>query len=334
MISRGSPSLLDHNDRISAADLDVSVIIGSYEGATKIGGMLHSLAAQTLSRSRFEIVVVLNGSPHHTIKVINEIREDHPDLIIRHLSYQALGLGRARNAGMAMARGRYVTFVDDDDTVSANYLQGLLSCSGPDTVGLAHLADILGTGVAPNFDTRMSRQLELAGRTLHISEIPVAMTYSVGKMMPTALAREIGFDPDLRNGEDIAFYIRFFMRHPLKISICALDANATYYRAVVPGSMSRQTPSYDFNVSQRLDILERLEELRPSEEWQAVALRQLRRSVTAFIRRYLRAHPEQWPAIVADIERRRLTTVPLDMLMVVVQEHEAAARPAALSLAG
>lgn len=334
MISHALP-LFDHNDRVSAGELDVSVIIGSYQGATKIGGMLRALAAQTLPRSRFEIVVVLNGSRHHTIKVINEIREDHPDLIIRHLSYSALGLGRARNAGMAMARGRYVTFVDDDDTVSPGYLEALLTCSAPDTVGLAHLADVHGSGVAPNFDTRMSRQLELAGRTLHISEIPVALTYSVGKMLPTALAREIGFDPDLRNGEDIAFYIRFFMRHPLKIRICPLDANATYYRAVVPGSMSRQSPSYDFNVTQRLDILERLEELHPTEEWHAVALRQLRRSVTAFIRRYLRSHPEQWPAIVADIERRRLTTVPLDMLMQVVQEHEVAQhRSTPLSLAG
>lgn len=311
------------------------MIIGSYQGATKIGGMLRSLAAQTLPRSRFEVVIVLNGSPHHTVKVINEIREDHPDLIIRHLSYQALGLGRARNAGMAMARGRYVTFVDDDDALSANYLQALLTCSGPDTVGLAHLADVNDRGVAPNFATRMSRQLEVAGRTLHISDIPVALTYSVGKMLPTALAREIGFDPELRNGEDIAFYIRFFMRHPLKIQVCPLDAHATYYRAVVPGSMSRQAPSYDFNVTQRLDILQRLEDLRPTEGWHTVALTQLRRSVTAFIRRYLRANPHEWPVIVADIEGRRLTTVPLDMLTQVVAESPAPERPAAaLSLAG
>lgn len=298
---------------------DVSVVIGSFQGAATIGATLRSLAAQSLPPERFEVIVVQNGPPDHTAKVIAEVGREHPRLVVRRLEYRMPGLGRARNAGMAMARGSYVTFVDDDDTVSPRYLETLLECSDAETVGVAQLADVDETEGVPRFDNRLARQLDLAGRRLPPGKVICALTYSVGKLMPTALARAVGFDPDLRSGEDIDFYVRFFMRYPLHMQVVPLDAHAVYYRAVVPGSMSRQEPSYDFNVTQRLEVIERLEALRPTEGWHRQALAHLVKGQATSVNRFLRERPDRYPDILADINSRGLVSIPHEVMVEAVE---------------
>lgn len=293
---------------------DVSVIIGSFQGAATIGATLHSLARQTLSLRRFEVLVVQNGHPDTTADVVEDVRAAHPGLALRRLEYRAPGLGRARNVGMAMARGAHVTFVDDDDTVSPNYLQALLRCTPPGSVGVAHLADMAGPEGTPNFDNRLAGQLALAGRTVDPGRAISVMTYSVGKLMPAAPARAVGFDPDLRSGEDIPFYLRLFMEYPLTMSFAPLDEHAVYYRTLVEGSLSRQALSYDFNVSQRLDVVERLEGLRAARGWHEVALRERTKSQTRAINRYLRERPGQRARVLQDIRDRGLVSIPLDVM--------------------
>jgi hypothetical protein len=210
---------------------------------------------------------------------------------------------------MRMARGAYVTFIDDDDTVSPNYLAALLECSGPDTVGLGHMADVVEGG-PPNYANRLSVQLSLAGRKLPPGDIILALTYSVGKMMPTGRARAIGFDPALRSGEDIPFYISFFLSHDdLSIKVCPIEAHAVYYRSVRPGTLSRPELSYQFNVTERLEVVERIERLHPTRHWQRRAAKHMVRGQCKFINEFLLAHPEQRHAVLADIRERDLQSI-------------------------
>jgi glycosyltransferase involved in cell wall biosynthesis len=283
--------------------------MGTYRGAQTIARPLESLARQTLAREDFEIIVVQNGPPDDTTAVLDAVRAEYPDLTIRRAQCQAPGLGRARNIGMNMARGTYVTFVDDDDTVSPNYLAGLLACSAPDTVGLAHMADVV-EGEAPNYANRLAVQLSLAGRRLSPGDIILALTYSVGKMMPTERARAIGFDPALASGEDIPFYISFFLEHDdLSINVCPIDAHVVYYRCVRPGTLSRPQLSYQFHVTERLEVVERIERLHPTRHWQRRAAKHMVRGQCKFINEYLLEHPDERAAVLADIRNRDLQSI-------------------------
>jgi hypothetical protein len=283
--------------------------MGTCRGAATIARPLDSLARQTLAPERFEVIVVQNGPPDDTAAVLDRVRAEHPNLVIRRAQCAESGLGRARNIGMRMARGAYVTFIDDDDTVSPNYLAALLECSGPDTVGLGHMADVVDGG-APNYANRLSVQLSLAGRKLSPGELILALTYSVGKMMPTGRARAIGFDPALRSGEDIPFYISLFLAHDdLSINVCPIDAHAVYYRSVRPGTLSRPALSYQFNVTERLEVVERIERLHPTRHWQRRAAKHMVRGQCKFINEYLLAHPEQHGAVLDDIHNRDLQSI-------------------------
>jgi glycosyltransferase involved in cell wall biosynthesis len=74
----------------------------------------------------FEFVIVDDGSDDATPGVIDEFADRLPNpIVIRH--EDAVGLADARNAGLAVATGRYVTFLDGDDWIAPDYLRRLVA---------------------------------------------------------------------------------------------------------------------------------------------------------------------------------------------------------------
>jgi glycosyltransferase involved in cell wall biosynthesis len=85
---------------------------------------LGGLAAQTLPASEWELVLVDNAS---TVPVSPELP---PSVRAVQLIEPEPGLTRARLAGMQAAQGRILVFVDDDNVLSPDYLEQVLSISG------------------------------------------------------------------------------------------------------------------------------------------------------------------------------------------------------------
>lgn len=72
---------------------------------------LDSILAQPVEG--IEVVLVDDGSPDRSGAIAERYARDHAT--VRLLRQDNAGLGAARNAGVALARGRYLTFVDSDD---------------------------------------------------------------------------------------------------------------------------------------------------------------------------------------------------------------------------
>lgn len=102
----------------------LSVIVPVRDGEAYIGDALASLARN--ARRDFEFIVVDDGSTDATGEIVDDFRGDLPGLsVLRHLT--PVGLADARNAGLAAATGRYVTFLDGDDWLAPGYLADLVS---------------------------------------------------------------------------------------------------------------------------------------------------------------------------------------------------------------
>lgn len=98
----------------SAPSPRVSVVVPAFNAARHLGGAIDSLRAQTLAD--IEIIVVDDGSGDDTLAIAN--RYAAIDARVRVLA-RATPSGKpsiARNHALAAARGRYIAFLDADDT--------------------------------------------------------------------------------------------------------------------------------------------------------------------------------------------------------------------------
>ncbi|MGI6254827.1 MAG: glycosyltransferase family 2 protein [Acutalibacter sp.] len=100
----------------------VSVIIPVYGVEAFLERAVDSALAQTLEEK--EIILVDDGSPDGCPAICDRYAREYPGLV-RVLHQENQGLGMARNAGAAMARGEYLAFLDSDDTVEPEMYQAL-----------------------------------------------------------------------------------------------------------------------------------------------------------------------------------------------------------------
>ena len=100
----------------------VSVVVPVYDVAETIERCLRSICAQSLEQ--IEVIVVDDGSPGGEWPVIAAMARE--DSRIHAYRKGNGGLADARNYGVARAAGRWVTFVDSDDTLPPNALEVLL----------------------------------------------------------------------------------------------------------------------------------------------------------------------------------------------------------------
>lgn len=95
---------------------EVSVVIPTYNSAHFLSDAIQSVLAQ--SYEDFEIVVVDDGSHDDTRRVVESFGER-----VRYLHQANAGVAAARNRGIVESSGRYVAFLDADDTWMPSKLQ-------------------------------------------------------------------------------------------------------------------------------------------------------------------------------------------------------------------
>lgn len=91
----------------------LSYIIPLYNCGDYIARCLESILNQGLDEAEYEVIVVNDGSTDDGASVVDTFCAEHPN--IRLFSQSNSGVGAARNRGIDVARGEYITFVDADD---------------------------------------------------------------------------------------------------------------------------------------------------------------------------------------------------------------------------
>ena len=200
----------------AAADTDTdqclfSIILTTYNRPAMLVDALRSVAAQTLRD--FEVILVNDhGEPVEAL--LKEF-----DFPLTYL-YQGRnqGLSAARNAGLALARGRYVCYLDDDDFYAPQHLEtlaGAFENAGDAVVytGVEYVAERVEDGVRVELSRQTPFEHERYDRErlfMH-NYIPVN-TWA----HPRALLQGVGqFDTGLTAFEDWDLLLRLAARYPL-----------------------------------------------------------------------------------------------------------------------
>jgi GT2 family glycosyltransferase len=98
----------------------ISMVVATRNRASRLCALLKSINALTPPSVPFEIVVVDNGSSDHTPQILSEWAKISPER--KGLRVEEPGKSRALNAGIRVARGELLAFLDDDVVVDAAYL--------------------------------------------------------------------------------------------------------------------------------------------------------------------------------------------------------------------
>ncbi len=186
----------------------ISVIIPTYNYGRFLSEAVDSALVQ--SYPALEIIVVDDGSTDDTPRIVSAygdrictIRQDNQ------------GVGAARNAGMAAARGEYIAFLDSDDIWKPEKLEREIALFEADPgLGLVHCGAESFDNAGKTLSILMSGMEGWVAPELLRLDREVITAPGSATLVPKRVADEIGgFDPRLQPSEDWDFCYRIAVRY-------------------------------------------------------------------------------------------------------------------------
>lgn len=103
----------------------LSVIVPVYNTAKYLHECLESICSQTFQD--IEIICINDGSTDDSLAILKEFQGKDTRIVIVNQKNQ--GVSAARNAGLEIATGNYIGFVDSDDQIAPDYFQKLITAA-------------------------------------------------------------------------------------------------------------------------------------------------------------------------------------------------------------
>lgn len=235
--------------------IKISVIVPTYKPDFYIFECLDSLKNQTLKKSEYEIIIVLNGCnlPYYN-NLINYISKDFQDIDIKLLQTDQPGVSNARNIGIENSKGEYICFIDDDDIVSPCYLESLYVKADEQTIVISNIYSFKS-----NINERLKNffvcsQLEHKEQYINASLLKNRsfLAFPVAKIIHRHIIADRRFDKRFKNGEDALFITSLTdkIKH-----INFTDEEAIYYVRERIGSASRKKISIKELISKSIQLI-------------------------------------------------------------------------------
>lgn len=102
-----------------------SFITCTYNREKYIGQTLKAVCEQTFPADEYEIIVVDNNSPDNTASICRDFEQKYADRAFHYFKEMNQGFSFALNRGISEAKGEYIVFVDDDETIIPEHLERL-----------------------------------------------------------------------------------------------------------------------------------------------------------------------------------------------------------------
>lgn len=256
----------------------VSVIIPAYDVAAYIDETLRGVFAQTFTD--FEVIIVNDGSPDTEAfeRAIQPYRER-----ICYVKQENRGASAARNAGLRVARGELIAFLDADDLWSPNYLDQQLKFIREFDCDLA-CADAMIFGVSADAGrTYMDSLMEAApsrGRVTFLELVNADRSLiTSGVVARRDQILEVGlFDEALRNAQDLDLWLRL-AKHGARI---AYQRRVLLHYRSRPNSLTGDAINSHQRELRVFDKIEQSYEFTPEERAEVVPVIRNRRALLEY----------------------------------------------------
>lgn len=106
--------------------MKLSLIIATYNRSASLRRALESVVRQSADPTQWECIVVNNNSADDTKQMFETFAAEHKGFNLRMVDEPQQGLSHARNRGIKEAVGDYVAIIDDDETISPEYIDAYI----------------------------------------------------------------------------------------------------------------------------------------------------------------------------------------------------------------
>ncbi len=228
--------------------MELSVIIPIYKTEEFLSECVGSILEK--ANRDVEVVLVDDGSPDGCPRICDEFAAADSRVTVVHKENG--GLSSARNAGLAVAKGRYVTFVDSDDKIFPDSLPEILNwirTVGADMCFLRAFklfADGTMRDLGENIDGSQLRAKSREEAIRHLASRSKYPGSAWGKVFRRdfLLDNDLHFPYDRRYSEDLGFIRDCVL---CAESFDALDVPYYQYRQGRAGSITHQIKAKNFN---------------------------------------------------------------------------------------
>ncbi|MDO4813696.1 MAG: glycosyltransferase family A protein [Gemella sp.] len=126
----------------------ISIIIPCYNSSKTLNKCFESLKKQTYKD--FELIFINDGSIDNTLELLEEIKKNNTEMNIEIINQKNAGVSAARNVGLRLARGEYISFVDPDDSVEETFLETLFGDMTSNDVDISVIGVLKSTSLPRN----------------------------------------------------------------------------------------------------------------------------------------------------------------------------------------
>ena len=110
--------------------MKLSIIVPVYNGEKYLERCLKSILTAADNDKDYELIFINDGSKDKSLDILLEYRKKFKNIQI--ISQKNKGLSEARNVGIRNAKGKYISFLDCDDSIEKNYFKDILNVLSSD----------------------------------------------------------------------------------------------------------------------------------------------------------------------------------------------------------
>ena len=204
----------------------ISVIVPVYNVEAYLERCVESILQQTYAH--FELILINDGSTDSSGQICDHLASQYENIKVYHI--ENAGVSNARNTGIKLATGAWVTFIDSDDFVTQDYLATLASAVEGLNVGfvIAPLHHIKN-GIVTDLPSH-SEKTELWSTEETMKELLMTTRTSffpVAKLFKRDLLADEKFNTNYHLAEDALFLTELLLK--TRCSCVFIDKPVYYY---------------------------------------------------------------------------------------------------------
>lgn len=254
-----------------------SIIIPVYNVAPYLRECIDSVLLQT--KTDYEVILIDDGSTDGSGRIIDEYASKDQRITVLHKGN--LGVSSARNAGIDLAKGVFLCFVDGDDIIAPTFLEDLYdamgnadsSMGGFKTFGLPNNSGCVMMPAEKKIDN-----LEENLFCFYDIHNALAQRYLWNRMFKASIVRnqQIRFREDIFYKEDGLFIVQYLCRSNGRVGVT--DSVVYNYRRTPNGATGSLVLRFKqkqlTNLTAHIHVIQELREKRVSDNILSLAIQQ------------------------------------------------------------